>query len=128
MKQAKTLAIAACLLIGVSVNAQQKAQAKRSAHTTHTATKKVAPASLPQQSAPVEDLNADFLKSNSTVKSVKWEKGSILILEKTDGTTERYNVDKYQDEQEVRRLYGKVPPFPPLPASTTAPTSWKPGK
>lgn len=120
MKHVKTIGIAAFIFVAVSASAQQKKISQQKP------VKKVV--TVASTSTPGEDRNADFLQRNPTIKSVKWEPGLVLILEKADGAIERYMVDNVAEEEKVKSLYGKLPPFPTPVKSTTAPTSWKPDR
>lgn len=119
MKLLKNIAIAACIIISVSAQAQHKT-AKKVVHAL--------PPAPPAPPVKVVDPNAEFLSRNKDVKSVKWEPGTWLVIEKSDGGIERYQVDKFHDEQQAKSVYGKLPPMPAPVRDHSAPTSYNPNK
>ena len=85
-------------------------------------TKKSHAANAPVKSLVVKpDLTSDelFLKRNPSIKTFSREPGYVLVIQKKDGTTESYSMDKFSDEKSFLKNYGK----PPLYKSVTEPTA-----
>lgn len=95
MKLTKSLIVALILFGAVDANAQQK--------TTKATTAPVA-----KKEATIEE----FKKRNQQVKSVSWERGKVMVVEKTDGTIEKYKLDNYTEEEKAKSIYGKLPASP----------------
>jgi hypothetical protein len=110
MKLLFKAALGVCLLASMSANAQSKtAPAKNGSKTT--AVKKADPVT-------------EFKKRNPDVKSIWWDPGMMLTIEKVDGTKEVYSMDVFKDEQKAKSLYGDIPtliPPPPPPVAPEAP-------
>ena len=120
MKLFTKAALAICLVASLSVNAQSKkvkpAAPAKPALPAHSPTS--AEAARPS----IEQRVAEFRKRNPDVKGFTWEKGMVLVIEKQDGSKEKYEMDKFNDEQAARGKYGRVPvlpapPPPPAPAT-----------
>jgi hypothetical protein len=58
----------------------------------------------------------DFYKRNPTVSGIS-RQGSIITIKKKDGTTEKYDLDKKEDDKSFTEKYGvsTIPPPPPPP-------------
>ena len=117
MKLFTKAALAICLVASLSVNAQTK-KVKPAIPA-----KPAAPALPPVPAEParptLQQRVVDFKKRNPDVKDFSWEKGMILTIEKQDGTKERYEMDRFNDEQVARGKYGMIPVFKATEKSTT---------
>lgn len=110
MKLIHKLTLGVCLLATVTVQAQKK-------HVTHKPNVTKVPV------VKLADPDAEFKKLHPEVKSVTWERGMIVTLEKFDGSKERFSLDRFDDEQRAKKLYGKMPaPPPPPPGTAPLPT------
>jgi hypothetical protein len=110
MKLFRNVIIAATLLASISVDAQDKTKnAKTQANRR----------AFEQGQNPV----VEFKKRNKDVKSVHWKQGNIIVIEKTDGSVEKYNLDVATEKEKATSLYGELPiaPPPPPPAPLVAP-------
>lgn len=58
----------------------------------------------------------DFYKRNPTVTGIS-RKGSIITIKKKDGTTEKYDINKKEEDKSFTEKYGvsPIPPPPPPP-------------
>ena len=58
----------------------------------------------------------DFYKRNPMVSDIS-SKSNIISLKKKDGTTEKYNISKKEEEKSFTEKYGvsPIPPSPPPP-------------
>jgi len=58
----------------------------------------------------------DFYKRNPTVSEIS-RKGNIIIIKKKDGTTEKYDMNKKEQDKSFTEKYGAspIPPPPPPP-------------
>ncbi len=96
--------------LGLFLLAALPAQTKKTLHHTAGAVK----------SEVKKELTSDelFLKRNPSIKTFSREPGYILVLQKKDGTTEKYMMDIYTDEKKFKGNYG----LPPLYKSVKMPT------
>jgi hypothetical protein len=110
MKLFRNVIIAATVLASISVDAQDK---------TKNAKTQVNRRAFEQGQNPV----VEFKKRNKDVKSVHWKQGNIIVIEKTDGSVEKYNLDVATEKEKATSLYGELPiaPPPPPPAPLVAP-------
>jgi hypothetical protein len=62
----------------------------------------------------------DFYKRNPSVSDIS-RKGNIIALKMKDGTTEKYNMNKKEEDKTFTEKYGvsPIPPPPPLPKQKT---------
>lgn len=84
-------------------------------------TKKIQPHPTKTANTTVKkELSSDelFLKRNSSIKTFSREPGYVLVIQKKDGTTERFSMDIFNDEKKFLNAYGK----PPLYKSVKEPT------
>lgn len=58
----------------------------------------------------------DFYKRNQTVSGIS-RQGSVITIQKKDGTTEKYDMNKKEEDKNFTEKYGvsPVPPPPPPP-------------
>ena len=58
----------------------------------------------------------DFYKRNPTVSGIS-RMGSVITIKKKDGTTEKYDMNKREEDRSFTEKYGvsPIPPPPPLP-------------
>ena len=101
------------LIVGIASNAQS--------------TKKVPPPPPPQPKNEIvkseppkikvsDPLDDDFYKRNLSVSNVS-RHGNIINLKKKDGTTEKYDMSKKEEEKSFTEKYdvSPIPPPPPPP-------------
>jgi len=55
----------------------------------------------------------DFYKRNPTVSGIS-RKGNVITIKKKDGTMEKYDMNKKEEDKSFKEKYG-VPPIPPPP-------------
>jgi hypothetical protein len=102
MKLFRNVIIAATVLASISVDAQDK---------TKNAKTQASRRAFEQGQNPV----VEFKKRNKDVKSVHWKQGNIIVIEKTDGTVEKYSLDVATEKEKATSLYGELPIAPPPP-------------
>ncbi len=56
----------------------------------------------------------DFYKRNPSVFDIS-SKGNVISLKKKDGTTEKYNMSKKEEDKSFTEKYGASPILPPPP-------------
>jgi len=62
----------------------------------------------------------DFYKRNPSVAGIS-RKGNVITLKKKDGTTEKYDMSKKEEDKSFTEMYGvsPIPPPPPAPKQKT---------
>ena len=70
--------------------------------------------SEPQKIKASEPLDDDFYKRNPSVSNFS-RQGNIISLKKKDGTTEKYDMSKKEEDKSFTEKYGvsSIPPPPP---------------
>ena len=109
----KIMILLVLLIVGIASNAQS--------------TKKVPPPPPPQPKNEIvkseppkikvsDPLDDDFYKRNLSVSNVS-RHGNIINLKKKDGTTEKYDMSKKEEEKSFTEKYdvSTIPPSPPPP-------------
>ena len=105
MKTIIRVVLCVCLMASLSAGAQAK--------KAHTATGTIKPAnsaakkggSFANSKVMTEE---EFLKNFPEVKGITWAPGSVVTLEKADGSKEQYTIDRFDDEKKFVAAYGRI--------------------
>ena len=106
------------LVVGITSNAQS---AKKEPPPPPPEPKNKIVKSEPQKIKASEPLDDDFYKRNPSVSNFS-RQGNIISLKKKDGTTEKYDMSKKEEDKSFTEKYGasSIPPPPPPKSKSKA--------